>query len=116
VQLQQSTAVRGERHGLSAQIGAVHAVPMANAAELSLENYILVSAITWHAWHVRWRSVDLASASMKWSPVFYSYLPGLPCTCMSVTRVGALYCCDGCTGPARCAQPSGSPLRETTMN
>ena len=35
-------------------------------------------------------------------------------TCMSVTRVGALCCCDGCTGPARCAQPSGSPLRETT--
>ena len=72
MQLQQSTAVRGERHGLSAQIGAVHAVQKANAAELSLENYILVSAITWHAWHVRWRSVDLASARENWSFVFYS--------------------------------------------
>ena len=62
MQLQQSTAVRGERHGLSAQIGAVHAVLKANAAELSLENYLFRCAITWHAWHVRWRSVDLASA------------------------------------------------------
>ena len=79
MQLQQSTAVRGERHGLSAQIGAVHAVQKANAAELSLENYIVTYPITWHAWHVRWRSVDLASASRKWSFVFYSYLLVQPC-------------------------------------